>query len=199
MSTRITSHRREAGPHLHLQGRPFAWQEAQIALVTVLQRFDLVMDNPSYELEVKQTLTIKPDNFYIHAIPRKNKPRLLAVPSSTLTPAGPAAAHGSSATVTITADASNLQQMYILYGSNTGSSKSFAERLAADAPTYGRSRLATSISAAQAHADPIDFPQVSARRSAHSTPSPRTSPLGGPSPSSRRRSRAYPQTTRVTL
>lgn len=107
------------------------------------------MDNPSYELEVKQTLTIKPDNLYIHAIPRKNKPRLLAVPSST---AGPAAAHETSATTTIAADASNLQQMYVLYGSNTGSSKSFAERLAADAPTYGRPRLATSIGAAQAHA-----------------------------------------------
>ena len=66
------------------QGRPFAWQEAQIALVTILQRFDLVMDDPSYELQLKQTLTIKPHNFLIHAIPRKNKPRLLSVPPSSL-------------------------------------------------------------------------------------------------------------------
>ncbi|KAM5540781.1 hypothetical protein V8D89_005425 [Ganoderma adspersum] len=116
-------------------GRPFAWQEAQITLVTILQRFDLVMVDPSYELELKQTLTIKPHNFFINAIPRKNKPRLLAVPSSVLSPAGPAAAQGP--TTTVTADASKLQQMYILYGSNTGNSESFAQRLASDASAHG--------------------------------------------------------------
>ncbi|TBU21982.1 fatty acid hydroxylase [Dichomitus squalens] len=116
-------------------GRPFAWQEAQIALVTILQRFDLIMDDPSYELELKQTLTIKPHNFFIHAIPRKNKPRLLAIPSSTLSPAGPAAAEGPNATSV--GDASKSQQLYILYGSNTGNSESFAQRLASDAPTHG--------------------------------------------------------------
>ncbi len=100
------------------------------------------MDDPSYELKVKQTLTIKPDNFYIHAIPRKNKPRLLAVPSSAFSPAGRAAVQGSNSTVTMPADASNLQQLFILYGSNTGSSKSFAERIASDAPTHGMSRHA---------------------------------------------------------
>ena len=105
-------------------------------MVTIMQRFDLIMDDPSYELELRQTLTIKPRNFYIHAIPRKNKPRLLAVPSfAALSPAGPAAAH--SPNLTVTADAASLQQLYILYGSNTGSSESFAQRLASDAPTHG--------------------------------------------------------------
>ncbi|KAM5540807.1 hypothetical protein V8D89_005451 [Ganoderma adspersum] len=120
-------------------GRPFAWQEAQIALVTILQRFDLVMDDPSYELKVKQTLTIKPDDFYIHAIPRKDKSRLLSAPSSALALAGPTAVKGQNGTASTstTADASNLQPLFILYGSNTGSSKSFAERLASDAPTHG--------------------------------------------------------------
>ncbi len=99
------------------------------------------MDDPSYELKVKQTLTIKPDNFYIHAIPRKNKPRLRAVPSLTLSPASPAAAHAPDSASTATTDTSSSQQLFILYGSNTGSSKSFAERLASDAPTHGMSRL----------------------------------------------------------
>ncbi|KAM5540828.1 hypothetical protein V8D89_005472 [Ganoderma adspersum] len=124
-------------------GRPFAWQEAQIVLVTILQRFDLIMDDPSYELKVKQTLTIKPDEFYIHAIPRKDKSRLLSVPSSALAPAGAAARkgqNGTASTISTTADASNLQPLFIMYGSNTGSSKSFAERLASDAPTHGTSR-----------------------------------------------------------
>ena len=119
-----------------LKGRPFAWQEAQIALVTILQRFDLIMDDPSYELQLKQTLTIKPHNFFIHAIPRKNKPHLLAIPSSTLSPAGPAAAEGPN--VTLTENASQLQQVYVLYGSNTGNSESFAQRIASDAPAHGK-------------------------------------------------------------
>ena len=120
----------------HVQGRPFAWQEAQITLVTILQRFDLVMVDPSYELELKQTLTIKPHNFFINALPRKNKPRLLAVPSSALSPAGPAAAQGPSTTVD--KEAGKLQQMYVLYGSNTGNSESFAQRIASDASAHGK-------------------------------------------------------------
>ncbi|KAM5535289.1 hypothetical protein V8D89_011043 [Ganoderma adspersum] len=143
-------------------GRPFAWQEAQLTLVTVLQRFDLIMDDPSYELKVKQTLTIKPANFYIHAIPRKNKPRLLSVPSSTFVPGGSAAAAAAaqrpSGTAIAPADTSNLQQLFVLYGSNTGSSKSFAERLAADAPTHGfRASIGTldSVSAKLPKGGPI--------------------------------------------
>ena len=106
-----------------------------MTMVSIFQRFDLIMDDPSYELELKQALTIKLNNFYIHAIPRKNKPRLLAIPSSVLSPAGPAAAQGP--TSTVVADASKLQPMYILYGSNTGNSESFAQRLASDAPAHG--------------------------------------------------------------
>ncbi|KAI0805975.1 cytochrome P450 [Irpex lacteus] len=51
-------------------GRPFAWQEALICLAMLLQKFDFALADPSYTLELKQTLTIKPKHFYIHAIPR---------------------------------------------------------------------------------------------------------------------------------
>ena len=64
------------------------------------------------------------------------KPRLLAIPSSAaLSPAGPAAAHGPNSTGI--ADAASLQQLFILYGSNTGSSETFAQRLASEAPAHG--------------------------------------------------------------
>ncbi|KAI0629782.1 cytochrome P450 [Trametes polyzona] len=62
-------------------GGAFAWQEGQIALVTILQHFDLVMNDPSYELQMKQTLSIKPKDFFIRAIPRKDSPHLF-VPKS---------------------------------------------------------------------------------------------------------------------
>ncbi|CDO70377.1 hypothetical protein BN946_scf184999.g17 [Trametes cinnabarina] len=66
-------------------GRPFAWQEAHIALATAMQKFDIVMHDPSYNLELKQSLTIKPKGFYIHAIPRKRSASLSVTPlSSTL-------------------------------------------------------------------------------------------------------------------
>ncbi|KAI0763547.1 cytochrome P450 [Trametes elegans] len=67
------------GKYEALPGGAFAWQEAQIALVTIFQHFDLVMNDPSYELKLKQTLSIKPKEFYIRAIPRKT--RLFAIPS----------------------------------------------------------------------------------------------------------------------
>ena len=54
------------------QGRPFAMQEATMALAMILQKFNLEFADPDYELEIKQTLTIKPKNFFMHAIPRKD-------------------------------------------------------------------------------------------------------------------------------
>ncbi|KAI0642931.1 cytochrome P450 [Trametes meyenii] len=61
-------------------GGAFAWQEGQIALVTILQHFDLAMNDPRYELQIKQTLSIKPKNFFIRAVPRADKPNLFAIP-----------------------------------------------------------------------------------------------------------------------
>lgn len=101
-----------------------------------MQRFDLVMEDPSYELAIKQTLTIKPLHFYIRAIPRAQASRLLAIPSSTLlqardgprdAPVKPAAAAGQDA----------KQPLYVLYGSNTGSCEAFAQRIASGAASHG--------------------------------------------------------------
>ena len=114
-------------------GRPFAWQEAQLAMVTILQHFDLVMDDPNYELEIKQTITIKPNNFHIHAIPRKNRPSLAPTPS------GPKAdTIGAAADPVVAGANSHLHPLYVLYGSNTGSSESFAQRLVSGAPAHGK-------------------------------------------------------------
>ncbi|KAK7685349.1 hypothetical protein QCA50_011713 [Cerrena zonata] len=127
-------------------GRPFAWQEAQMTLVAILQRFDLVMDDPTYTLQLKQTLTIKPKDFYIHAIPRNDKPKMTVSPS-TIT----SQAMGTPSGITSTpAQSINepRQPLYVLYGSNTGSSEAFAQRIASDAPSYGfQARIGTLDSA----------------------------------------------------
>ncbi len=47
-------------------------QEAIMALAMIVQKFNFELADPDYELEVVQTLTVKPKNFFIHAIPRKD-------------------------------------------------------------------------------------------------------------------------------
>ncbi|KAF9812238.1 hypothetical protein IEO21_06278 [Rhodonia placenta] len=117
-------------------GRALAWQEMIIILALIFQRFDLVMDDPSYELKLKQTLTIKPKDFHIRALPRKGRSIPLATSSSSLhkarlgSPTQPTAA-------TVPVGSEPRQQLYVLYGSNTGTSEAFAQRVASDASAHG--------------------------------------------------------------
>nr|KAK5432318.1 hypothetical protein LTR18_011177 [Exophiala xenobiotica] len=48
-------------------GRPFAWQEALLAVAMLLQNFDLSLADPTYQLQIQSTLTIKPKGFYMRA------------------------------------------------------------------------------------------------------------------------------------
>jgi cytochrome P450/NADPH-cytochrome P450 reductase len=117
------------------QGRPFAWQEMQLALASIFQKFDLSLVDPSYNLELKQSLTIKPKDFQVRATLRTSKPRLYSTPSSVLTRTRgysnpPPAMH-------INASTTAEQPLYVLYGSNTGTSETFAQRIANGAPAYG--------------------------------------------------------------
>ncbi|KAI0085847.1 cytochrome P450 [Irpex rosettiformis] len=114
-------------------GRPFAWQEAQMVIVHIIQRFDIVMDDPTYDLKLKQTLTIKPKDFYIHAIPRKDKAAVVATPSSTLLRDR---SNQVSRPISI-ADSETRKPLYVLYGSNTGNSEAFAQRITSEAGAHG--------------------------------------------------------------
>ncbi|KAI0785558.1 cytochrome P450 [Abortiporus biennis] len=137
-------------------GRPFAWQEAQLVLVAVLQRFDLVMEDPSYSLQIKQTLTIKPTNFKIHAVPRAGKPKLLAIPSSSLLNNTHEEVKFKPAS---DPQGDNTQHIYVLYGSNTGSSEAFAQRIASDAASHGFSATIGTMDSATEHV-PTDGPVI---------------------------------------
>ncbi len=116
-------------------GRPFAMQEAQLVLSMILQRFDLIENDPAYELTVKQALTIKPDGFYIRAKRRGAAPFKLrsAVPS---TPQRPLQTGPVPAAVRTDRQTTPL---LVLYGSNTGSAQAFAQRIGGDAPAQGYS------------------------------------------------------------
>ncbi|KAL4873964.1 hypothetical protein BDV12DRAFT_205389 [Aspergillus spectabilis] len=116
-------------------GRPFAWQEALLVMVMLLQNFDFSLDSPNYQLKFKQTLTIKPKDMFMRAslrhglTPTTLERRLagLATEATTQTKTPTNSADQSLSGVPLT----------ILYGSNSGTCETLARRIAADAPSKG--------------------------------------------------------------
>jgi cytochrome P450/NADPH-cytochrome P450 reductase len=96
-------------------GRYFAMQEATLILCLILQRFDLEMVNPAYKLVIKETLTIKPEDFYI-----KVKKRTDVVPN---------VKQHAPKTVIPAIITGGRKQFLILYGSNSGTCQSLAQQL----------------------------------------------------------------------
>ena len=126
-------------------GRGFAWQEAQLVLAVLLQNFDIQLNDPSYKLKIKQTLTIKPDNFDIRVKPRKNA---TAVAVSQLVHGGQhtngQATNGHSGQ-TEHVNGAAKKPLTVLYGSNTGTCQAFAQRAAADAAAHGFAATVTDM------------------------------------------------------
>ncbi|KAK5658189.1 hypothetical protein OQA88_2162 [Cercophora sp. LCS_1] len=115
-------------------GRPFAWQEALIVMAVLLQNFDFVLDDPSYVLEIKQTLTSKPKDLYMRAALRRGMtPTTLAQHFSGEAPK----ANGTARNKSPSRKQQSGKPMSIYYGSNTGTCESLAQRLASDANFHG--------------------------------------------------------------
>ncbi len=107
-------------------GRQFAIQESILVLGMILQRFDL-FDHTDYQLDIKETLSIKPDEFFIKARLREDVERggTASVEDTVADSetAAPVPSHGT--------------PLLVLYGSNLGSSESFARELAQKAEFSG--------------------------------------------------------------
>ncbi len=101
-------------------GRQFAIQEAILVLGMILQRFDL-FDHAGYTLDIKETLSIKPEDFSIKARLREDVER-----------GGPEASEEAVRDTATDAIAvpKHGTPMLVLYGSNLGSSESFARTVA---------------------------------------------------------------------
>ncbi|KAJ7740485.1 fatty acid hydroxylase [Mycena maculata] len=113
-------------PDAHLRGK-------NLVMASIIQKFDLALDYPLYTLQIKQTLTVKPKGLRIHATPRAGGVHLYATPSSTLLTNRDAAPGPK-----VDAPAAGAGvPFYVLYGSNTGTSEAFAQRIANEAPSYG--------------------------------------------------------------
>lgn len=111
-------------------GRPFALQEATLVLAMMLQRFDVALADPGYEMTISETLTIKPRNLAIRARTRLSHTQVRAAAtarpaseSPTSTAPVPPASHGT--------------PMLVLFGSNGGSSESLARTIAGDGKARG--------------------------------------------------------------
>lgn len=120
------------------QGRAFAWQEMMLVSALVFQRFDVTLDDPSYELVIKQTLTIKPKDFRIRVALRADRAPPLPRPSTFSARSGKSTSRSAGSAASGSASPVEAKQpVYVMYGSNTGTSETFAQRIVNDAAARG--------------------------------------------------------------
>lgn len=119
-------------------GRPFAWQEATLAIALLLQNFNFLLDDPSYTLTQQQTLTLKPKDFYMRGVLRHG---LTATQLEHRLSGSATSLENSVANLQVNNKAAKSgkqgKPMSIYYGSNSGTCESLARRLATDAPNHG--------------------------------------------------------------
>ena len=132
-------------------GRPFSWQESLLAIALILKHFNVELVDPSYDLRIKQTLTIKPEGLRIRVRARHRVELTLNTNTTTVKPL----MEKSKATV----DTSHFRPMSILFGSNSGSCESFAGTLASEAPLYGFNASVATLDSAVG-ALPADRPVI---------------------------------------
>ncbi|KAA8565429.1 hypothetical protein EYC84_009289 [Monilinia fructicola] len=119
-------------------GRPFAWQESILIVAMLLQNLNFRMDDPSYNILIKQTLTIKPNGFYMHASLRDgidpiHLERMLHVDISKdrLSP------NDQTLTKVLSHSSKPKKPMSVFYGSNSGTCEALARSLAREASGRG--------------------------------------------------------------
>ena len=116
----------------------FGWQEALLALAILLQRFNFRLDDPSYALHMKFSLTIKPNDLYIRASLRggldaTGVERAMNAPPSDGNQKAKAQIPKN---LPPSSDESDAQKITILYGSNTGPCETLSQKLFADCATH---------------------------------------------------------------
>ena len=105
-------------------GRQFALVEAKLALAMILQRF-AVSDPHGYRLTIKETLSIKPNDFFMRIRKRQPHERLSVA-------AQPVATDEPVATVS-----GGGQRLAVLYGTSLGTARDIAEEIAERASVDG--------------------------------------------------------------
>lgn len=142
-------------------GRPFAWQEMLLVVAMLLQNLNFEMENPSYDLRIKQSLSIKPDGFQMKATLRRGLDA--AKLASVLNSGGDLLSHApqilNGEYKPNTDLRFHLRPMHIFFGSNTGTCEALARRLAKDSMGYGFATRVESLNSAMENI-PRDNPVI---------------------------------------
>ncbi len=117
-------------------GRQFAMVEAKLALAMLLQKF-AISDRRDYRLTIKETLSIKPDDFTMRIDARAPHSRLVApahagAAGSGLTPAQALASARATESV-----AGAGRRLSVIWGSSLGTARDIAEEIAERAEADG--------------------------------------------------------------
>jgi len=113
-------------------GMQFALHEATLVLGMILQHFEMI-DHTNYQLKIKQTMTLKPDNFTMKVKLRDKKildPFFASTTESKENQSKPVTAKG-------TLQGVNNRPLLVLYGSNMGTAEGVAREIADLASSYG--------------------------------------------------------------
>ena len=110
-------------------GRPFAWQEAILTTSLLLQNFNFRFEDPSYHLQIKQTLTIKPKDFHMYATLRDHIEPVYLDKQLHLDLTTPTMSE-KDRRISIATPGKPKKPMTILYGSNAGTCEALAQNLA---------------------------------------------------------------------
>ncbi|MFA6112734.1 MAG: cytochrome P450 [Sphingomonas sp.] len=114
-------------------GRQFAMVEAKLALAMLLQKF-AISDPHSYKLRIKETLSIKPDEFYMRVRLRAPHERLSVAPAEERVEEAPVASVSGTG-----------QRFAVLYGSSLGTARDIAEEIAERANLDGFETIVRSM------------------------------------------------------
>ncbi|KAK2595921.1 hypothetical protein QQS21_006516 [Conoideocrella luteorostrata] len=141
-------------------GRPFAWQEALLCVAMLIQNFNFTMADPSYNLEIQETMTIKPKGFYMRASLRHemNPTELEQAIAGKAEDSKHQVATANDAKAA--GDSTKGKPLAVFYGSNSGTCEALAQRVAVDAPRHGFSATTLAPLDDASHNVPKDRPVV---------------------------------------
>ncbi len=119
-------------------GRHFSFYESQLLLGLILQRFKLI-DEPEYELDIKDFFSIKPIDLQMRIEPRPGQEQAVmsGIGRAGTTPEDDSATTTEPKKAQPTSDVGAGNTITVLYGSNLGTSERVANEIAQDAQTNG--------------------------------------------------------------
>ncbi|KAK2610525.1 hypothetical protein N8I77_003948 [Diaporthe amygdali] len=124
-------------------GKAIAEQEMITAWALIFQRFNIELADPEYQLKIKPTLTIKPDDFKFKVRRRPGKDRMVGLAGAPhKEKVYPAAGQGKTAKSDArkaheTDKSAELKPLSIFFGGISNTCKTFAEDFQHDAPSFG--------------------------------------------------------------